>query len=239
MLSFPDKVQLFGLLLKAKCIEQHSALLIRLGFRPVLSEVDDHWLCMPDSQLVRQVEQEAAALYTQPLLAHCYRTYFFAQLFARYHKLKVDSELLAVSSLLHDIGLCSPHSAQCSNTGFQVIGARYTQQRLAQAGYDTARQRRAYESISLHLNPHIKPEQPWAEAAVLQRGATLDVIGANRHLFAQDLLVGVHKYHPRHGFKQEIVGTMHKLPHHPNCHAGFLGKCGFAQLAICNPLDAS
>ncbi|GAA0365702.1 HD domain-containing protein [Bowmanella denitrificans] len=236
-LSKWDKLRLLGLLAKAKCMEQSSRMAVSLRLRSVLQDADENWLALPDSQLVKQVEEEATALYSAPMLAHCYRTYFFAQLFARYYQLKVDSELLAVSSLLHDVGLCSPYSEQCSHTGFQIIGARHVQQRIQQAGYSQHKQRCAYEAVSLHLNLYIRPKPQFAEAAVLQRGATLDVIGANRHLFAPALLAWVHRYYARDGFRADILDTMQTIPHAPHSHAGFLGRCGFAALAAANPLD--
>src|ERR1700739_3922496 len=59
----------------------------------------------PDSSIGRQAEELARSVSNDMLFNHVMRCYWFSELFAQKHGTKVDSELMFLSSVLHDLGL--------------------------------------------------------------------------------------------------------------------------------------
>src|SRR5277367_5516774 len=60
---------------------------------------------VPDSNIVRQAEELARSVSNDTLFNHVMRCYWFGELFAQQEGKKVDSELMFLSSVLHDLGL--------------------------------------------------------------------------------------------------------------------------------------
>lgn len=237
-LTGPEKLKVVSLLVCAKVMEGFGRAAMAMGAGcNRLAHLDPRSIVVPDTQAAQQSFDEAAKLYTPALLNHCLRTYYFAALFAQFHGVKPDHELLYVACIMHDLGLIEANEADMETTGFQIIGARKAREFGAAIGWDLERNRRVYEAVSLHLNPFIPLEATHPEAALLQRAATLDVIGMNRHRLTPYVIRGVDARFPRTGFREEILHTITEKPHMPCSHANLLGKCGFAKLARSNPLD--
>ncbi|WP_435103514.1 hypothetical protein [Arhodomonas sp. AD133] len=77
-----------------------------------------------------------------------------------------------------------------------------------------------------------------AEAALLARGATLDVIGSDLHRLPRIVVGEVLARHPRDGFAEEIAATMQWL-HGRRTRAHLLRRFGFQGMAKRHPLDTS
>jgi hypothetical protein len=158
-------------------------------------------------------------------------------LLAQFHGVSPDAERLYLGCLFHDYGLAHRHAHESEHCGFELVGARHAHLFGKKHGWDETRCRALYESISLHLNPYLSFSDQEVEAVLLQRGATLDVIGAERRLIPSRELGRVHARYPRLGFREAILATMTDIRHPANSRAGFLFTCGFAKLAGGNPLD--
>ena len=76
---------------------------------------------VPDSSIARQAEELARSVSNDMLFNHVMRCYWFGELFAQQEGKKVDSELMFLSAVLHDLGLTDhapgPHR-------FEIEGAR-------------------------------------------------------------------------------------------------------------------
>jgi hypothetical protein len=238
LLSRRDKAAMFTMLVRAQVRELLGRVAAVSGsHRRKRAGLSLDNVVVPDTAMVREAEHEARQLYSQALWSHCQRTYAFAMLLGQFHGIRPDNERLYLGCLFHDYGLTTAHASASENGGFELVGARCAHG-FAHA-HDCGREESValYESISLHLNPYLSFNANEPEAVLLQRGATLDVIGSDRHLIPQQELVRVHRRHPREGFREAILATMRDIRHPPDSRAGFLFGCGFAAMAGENPLD--
>lgn len=150
-------------------------------------------------------------------------------MFAQFKNEKPDLEMLYVASLMHDIGLTSNYQKQTEQHSFAVLGARAAYELAEQHKYQESWRIALYEAISKHLNPYLSSRKNSIESLCLQKGATLDVIGAYRFLFPQEQVNQLHSRLPREGFQSRILDIITGIPHHSCSHAGVLSSCGFAR----------
>src|SRR3954454_18613500 len=59
----------------------------------------------PKSTIARQAEELCRRVSNDTLFNHCMRSYWFAELFAQQEGIRIDSELVFLSAVLHDLGL--------------------------------------------------------------------------------------------------------------------------------------
>ncbi|MEX1222385.1 MAG: hypothetical protein WEA82_09780 [Idiomarina sp.] len=238
ILSAQNKLKVLQLLAKSQLGQTFSKLGQRLGLdQKNLARLNFDAIKAPDTSVCKTAHMQALTMYSPELMLHCIRTYLFACLFSQYHNQQPDFELLYIGCLLHDAGLAGSNQCQCTSNGFQVVGARYAYDFAVGHAQLAARRVALYESISYHLNPFVPFTDQTVEAALLQRGAMLDVIGLNHHQLGEQLIQRVNKFAPRDGFTKAIVGSMQTIEHAPGSHAHFLGKLGFEKLASTNKID--
>lgn len=101
----------------------------------------------PDSAIARQAEELARSVSSDVLFNHVMRCYWFAELFAQKEGIKVDSELMFLSAVLHDLGLTDhapgPHR-------FEIEGASAARTFLVEKGIDDDRAQKVWDNIALH-----------------------------------------------------------------------------------------
>jgi hypothetical protein len=193
----------------------------------------------PDSVLAREAEECVRELSTPALYGHCARTWAFAALFAQRDRIKHDEELLYLACMLHDLGLTEQHwrrdpHARC----FAVEGARAAHAFVHEHGADEQRARTVAEAISLHLNVTV-PARLGAEAHLLSKGVSLDVVGRRLHRIPLPSTRGVEERWPRDGFAGELAErTARQGQMRPQSRAALLHRLGFAKLIEGNPLHA-
>jgi hypothetical protein len=150
---------------------------------------------LPDTRLVREAEDEAAARQTAPLLAHGYRTAVFARALARLDGAAVDDELLVVCGLLHDAGL-EP----------SVPGEDFTRRSAASAAIAADRAGRSDacahldDAITVHTTIGIDPAVDGALGAYTQFGAMVDLVGLRERHLPHEFVRRSVAAHPRAGF---------------------------------------
>ena len=80
---------------------------------------------VPDSSIARQAEELARSVSSDMLFNHVMRCYWFGELFAQKHGTKIDSELMFLSSVLHDLGLTDhapgPHRFEIEGAGASAL----------------------------------------------------------------------------------------------------------------------
>lgn len=238
ILSKKEKCQVVGMLIKSQVANTLGFLQTGFGFDlHKFSRLNLHNIRVPDSSFVKKAEDLATTTYSPALYNHCLRTYYFGCLFAQYHNVKPDLELLYTGCLFHDFGLAGSHVCQTAHCGFHIVGARQAHTFAVENGWDHAKSIKLFESISYHLNPYVPLEKNDSEAALLQRGAMLDVIGLDHYKLGKELISQVNQLFNRENFKTEILNSMHDISHVKDSHADFLGRLGFEKLASTNKLD--
>ena len=102
---------------------------------------------VPDSAIVRQAEELARSVSSDTLFNHVMRCYWFGELFAQQERKKVDSELMFLSAVLHDLGLTDhargPHR-------FEIEGAGAARTFLVERGVSEDRAQNVWDNIALH-----------------------------------------------------------------------------------------
>ncbi len=198
----------------------------------------------PDSPLALAADERVRELSSPALYGHCARTWAYAALFAERDRVAHDAELLYVACMLHDLGLTTAHwghdrHAQC----FAVEGAYAAQVFVGEldgAGEQRASEGRAQkvaEAISLHLNVNV-PARLGAEAALLSKGVSLDVVGRRLHQLPTNATQGVEQRWPRGPLAVELIAATGEQAHlRPRSRAALLHGLGFPKLIKANPLD--
>jgi hypothetical protein len=191
----------------------------------------------PDSALARDADERVRELSSPALYGHCARTWAFATLFAQRDHTQHDHELLYVACMLHDLGLTESHwgrdpHAEC----FAVEGARAAHAFVHGHGASDERARTVAEAISLHLNVTV-PARLGAEAQLLSKGDSLDVVGRRLHQIPPPARQSVEERWPRDGLADELAAsTGGQARLRPQSRAALLHRLGFVALIEGNPM---
>jgi hypothetical protein len=137
------------------------------------------------------------------------RCYWFAELFARQEGRRVDSELMFLSAVLHDLGLTDhapgPHR-------FEIEGAGAARAFLLDRGVSEDRAQRVWDNIALHtwdMN-----QFRGDTSRLMQRGLAYDVAGVpGSQLDPADVAEILRRY-PRLQFKRAFNAMLnHEVDH--------------------------
>ena len=121
-------------------------------------------------------------------------------LFAEGAKPAPDPELLAVSAILHDLGLTDRYSAQ---ERFEVDGANAARSFLKERGIPAHQIQLVWDAIALHTTRSIALHKE-PEVAVMHSGIAVDVIGAGLELISQDSVRAILAEFPRLSMKKQF-----------------------------------
>ncbi len=145
---------------------------------------------VPDSSIARQAEELARTYSSDVLFNHVMRCYWFAELFAQKEGTRVDSEMIFLSAVLHDLGLTDlapgPHR-------FEIEGAGAARNFLVERGVSGDRAQKVWDNIALHtwdMN-----QFRGDTSRLMQLGLAYDVSGvAGAHLDPADVAEVVRRY---------------------------------------------
>ena len=150
----------------------------------------------PRTALARQVEEYARRISSDVLFNHSLRSYWFAELFAQQEGITIDSELVFLSAVLHDIGL----TAQVIGTHrFEIEGASAARAFLLERGVPNERAQLVWDNIALHtwdIN-----EFRGDNSRIMQRGLAYDVTGLPDAALDPGDVAEVLRRYPRAKFK--------------------------------------
>jgi hypothetical protein len=128
----------------------------------------------PDTSLARQARDLLHDCCEPHLIAHCERSFQFAGLVARAEVIELDSEVLYIGTLLHDVGL----SARFPGVGrFEMRGANAVRSLLLEGGMESVRAEKVWDVIALHASSAIAAHKS-VETRIANRGISIDVRGA-------------------------------------------------------------
>jgi HD domain len=160
-----------------------------------------------DSALVRDAIELARSSSSPFLFNHVMRSWLFGVLIAEGAQSAPEPELLAVSAVLHDLGLTDRFAGQYR---FEVDGANAARSFLKDRGVPTPQIQLVWDAIALHTTRSIAlHKQP--EVAVTHAGISVDVIGAGLDLIPQDKLRAILIEFPRLSMKTELQSCLCSL----------------------------
>jgi hypothetical protein len=153
-----------------------------------------------DTTLVRDAIDLSRSLLKPYLFNHVMRSWLFSILLSEATAFKPDLELLAVSAILHDLGLTDRYTAE---NRFEVDGANAARAFLKDYGIPAQQTQVVWDAIALHTTPSIAPHKE-PEVAMTHLGISVDVIGIGLDRIPQHQLRAVLTEFPRLAFKNQF-----------------------------------
>jgi hypothetical protein len=153
-----------------------------------------------DTQLVRDAIELARTSSEPFLFNHVMRSWLFAVLIAEQVKPAPDPELVALSTVLHDLGLTSDYSGQ---ERFEVDGANAARSFLKERGVPASQIQLVWDAIALHTTRSIALHKE-PEVAMTHLGIAVDVIGAGLDRIPQDRFLAILAELPRLSMKNQL-----------------------------------
>jgi HD domain len=157
-----------------------------------------------DTSLVHDAMELARNSSEPYLFNHAMRSWLFGVIIAEGAKPAPDPELLAVSAILHDLGLTDRYSAQ---ERFEVDGANAARSFLKERGIPAQQIQVVWDAIALHTTRSIALHKE-PEVAVLHSGIAVDVIGAGLELIPQDKVRTILAEFPRLSMKRQFLDCL-------------------------------
>jgi len=165
-----------------------------------------------DTTLVRDAVELSRSLLEPYLFNHVMRSWLFGIFLSEGAKPAPDPELLAVSAVLHDLGLTDRYTAE---NRFEVDGANAARAFLKDRGISTQQTQVVWDAIALHTTPSIALHKE-PEVVMTHSGITVDVIGIGLDRIPQDKLRAVLTEFPRlvfkNQFKERLCSVVRRKP---------------------------
>jgi hypothetical protein len=130
-------------------------------------------ISVPDSPLIAEVIDYARDLYEPYLFNHAMRSWLFAATIRRLKGMDCDAEVVAVGTILHDMGLAD---AVPGNNRFDVNGAAAAVSFVRDRGISSRRAQLIWDLVALNSTPSIALHKE-AEVALGTMGIGLDYGG--------------------------------------------------------------
>ena len=129
---------------------------------------------LPDTSLVREAIELARSSSEPYLFNHVMRSWLFGVVLSAGTELAPDPELLAVSAVLHDLGLTDRYAAA---DRFEVDGANAARAFLKDRGVSTQQMQLVWDAIALHTTRSIALHKE-PEVVMTHSGIAVDFLGA-------------------------------------------------------------
>jgi hypothetical protein len=169
-------------------------------------------IAVADTPLVKRAYQIAREHLDPYLFNHVVRSWLFATLIAEQKGDPYDAEVLAVSTMLHDIGLSE---AFVGPLRFEVEGANVARELASSFDVDIRRAQLIWDSIALNSTPSICLHKE-TEAALCTLGVALDWGGWGYERLPAQQIARIIEEFPRlamkRRFAQAICGLCEQRP---------------------------
>jgi len=182
-------------------------------------------LKLPDSQVVRDAYAQAEAETSQPwLFNHVVRSWLYGAKLAQRRGLTPDTELVAVSVLLHDLGLAR---GGAPDRRFEVLGADLGRAFALSHNMGERRAETVWDSIALHTTSSIAQHKS-TDVACCQNGISCDFSGLGYNELSDDDKKVILSAYPRLSMKNELTTCLCDIvKNHPNTgREGFIADFG-------------
>jgi hypothetical protein len=162
---------------------------------------------VPDTPLITRAIEHARERSEPYLFNHVMRSWLFAVSLARQRQIAHDEEVLAVATLLHDLGLAKVLSGELR---FEVEGANAAQDFSRGEGLDDRRTQLVWDGVALNSTPSIGLyKEP--EVALCTAGIGLDWGGWGYETLAKAQICEVVDAFPRLQMKQRFTRAVCRI----------------------------
>jgi hypothetical protein len=162
---------------------------------------------VPDTSLVARAI-EYARTYSEPyLFNHVMRSWLFAVTLARLDNTPHDAEVLAVATVLHDVGLSRDFDGPLR---FEVQGANAAREFAREAGIDELRAQLIWDGVALNSTPSIALYKE-TEVALGSAGTVLDWAGQGSEKLMDSQMAAILQAFPRLDMKQRFTRAVCSL----------------------------
>ena len=158
---------------------------------------------VPDSPLITEALEYAQKLSEPYLFNHAVRSWLFAAKVGRLKGIDYDPEVVAVGTILHDIGLTVAVSGP---NRFEVNGAAAALSFIKERGLSNRRAQLIWDLIALNSTPSIALHKE-AEVALGTMGIALDWGGFGFELIPPAEMTEILKAFPRLKMKDQFAET--------------------------------
>jgi hypothetical protein len=164
-------------------------------------------ISVPDSRLITSVIEYAQRLSEPYLFNHAMRSWLFAETIGRIKGIEYDREVVAIGTILHDIGLTAGVSGP---NRFEVNGADAALSLIKGEGLSDRRAQLIWDLVALNSTPSLALHKE-PEVAVGTMGIGLDYGGFFLDVLAAGDLERILAAFPRLKMKQQFAETCCRL----------------------------
>jgi hypothetical protein len=162
---------------------------------------------IPDTPLITRAIEFARERSEPYLFNHAMRSWLFAALFAQRKQAEHDAEVLAVTTILHDIGLTESFDGPLR---FEVEGANAARAFARKEGMDDRRTQLIWDGVALNSTPSIALyKEP--EIAIATMGIGLDWGGFGYEELTDAEVAGIVEAFPRLGMKERFTHAVCRI----------------------------
>jgi hypothetical protein len=155
---------------------------------------------VPDTSLVSDAIELARSSSAPYLFNHVMRSWLFGIVLSQGAEVAPDPELLAVSTVLHDLGLTERYAGEHR---FEVDGANAARAFLKDRGISKQQIQVVWDAISLHTTRSIAIHKE-PEVAITHSGITADFLGLGLDRIPAGIQRAILAEFPRLAFKNQI-----------------------------------
>jgi len=162
---------------------------------------------LPDTPVITRAIEFARERSEPYLFNHAMRSWLFAALFAQRKQAVHDAEVLAVTTILHDIGLTESLDGPLR---FEVEGANAARAFARKEGMDDRRTQLIWDGVALNSTPSIALyKEP--EIAIATMGIGLDWGGFGYEALTDAEMAGILEAFPRLGMKERFTHAVCRI----------------------------
>lgn len=162
---------------------------------------------VPDTPLITRAIEFARERSEPYLFNHAMRSWLFAAIAAQRKQVAHDSEVLAVTTILHDIGLTESLDGPLR---FEVEGANAARDFARNEGMDNRRAQLIWDGVALNSTPSIAfYKEP--EVAVATMGIGLDWGGWGLEALTDAEVAEIIEAFPRLGMKEQFTHAVCRI----------------------------
>jgi hypothetical protein len=162
---------------------------------------------VPDTPLISRAIDFARERTEPYLFNHAMRSWLFAAVFAQRKQAVHDAEVLAVTTILHDIGLANSLDGPLR---FEVEGANAARSFARDEGVDDRRAQLIWDGVALNSTPSIALyKEP--EVAVATLGIGLDWGGFGYEALSEADVAEIVEAFPRLGMKERFTHAVCRI----------------------------
>jgi hypothetical protein len=180
---------------------------IELELRPTVATRLLAGVAVPDTPLVAKTIEYAREHSEPYLFNHVMRSWLFALILAQLKQSTYDSEVLAVATILHDLGLAKAFSGPLR---FEVEGANSARSFARNAGIDDRRAQLIWDAVALNSTPSIGLHKE-GEVALCTAGIGLDWGGLGYELLPESQVKSIVEAFPRLDMKQRFTRAVYAI----------------------------